>query len=261
MSAPANSRVRRVALLAGSAAGLALLIFAFAALQARTPTEPRPQEQSRLLSAQASEALRSGDETLAAALAERALRLDTRNSDAAGVAEQVSKRRSARAAGGGSGVGDEPEPKAPEPEQPPSGDSAFAGPIEGLELLLPQTFDGFAFGAPVALDGEASISASASRKTGPTRILWAIHDVGEESSAKKFMNDTSRQLYGSDSRDVEIDGADAYFGTDGMRFATVVYSRGRYVFEVLVSGTDGAPADYRDVTVSAAKAFGDGPRR
>ena len=117
------------------------------------------------------------------------------------------------------------------------------------------------FGAPVALEGEASISASSSKRTGPTRVLWAIHDVGEERSAKKFINDTSRRLYGSDSRDVQIDGADAYFGTDGMRFATVVYSRGRYVFEVLVSGTDDAPVQYRDVAVNAAKAFGDEPRR
>lgn len=262
MPAPANTRVRRVALLAGSAAGLALLIFVFAALQARTPGEPQSSEQSRLLSSQASEALRSGDETLAAALAERALRLDTRNSDAASVVEQVAKRRSTRAARGGSEERDQPDGQDQEPGQPPANpDSAFADPIPGLETLLPQTFDGYAFGAPVAFEGEASISASASRKSGPTRILWAIHDAGEERAAKEFTKETSRQLYGSDSRDVEIDGADAYFGTDGMRFATVVYSRGRYVFEVLVSGTGDAPAHYRDVAVNAAMAFGDEPRR
>lgn len=262
MSSLVNSRVRRLALLAGSAAGLALLIFLFAALQARTPGEPQASEQSRLLSTQAGEALRSGDETLAATLAERALRLDTRNSAATGIAEQVAKRRSTRAAGGGSEEGDQSDAQSPEPGQPAdSGDLAFAGPIEGLETLLPQTFDGYVFGAPVALEGEASISASASRRAGPTRILWAIHDAGKERSAKEFLNSTSRRLYGSDSGDVEIDGADAYFGTDGMRFATVVYRRGRYVFEVLVSGTDDAPVRYRDVAVSAAKAFGEDPRR
>lgn len=262
MAAPGSTRNRRVAVLAGSVAGLAVLIFAFAALQARTPVEPRAQAQSRLLSAQASEALRSGDETLAAALAERALKLDTGNSEAAGVTEQVAERRSTRAAGGGSGAGDEPPRQDSEPGKPSEdGDALFAGSIEDLSLLLPDAFDDYAFGVPVALEGEASISASAPRKSGPTRILWAIHDAGEERAAQEFKNDTSRQLYGSDARDVQIDGADAYFGTDGMRFATVVYSRGRYVFEVLVSGTDDAPADYRDVAVDAAQAFGDDPRR
>lgn len=258
-------------MLAGSAAGLALLIFAFAALQTRSPAEPQAREQSRLLSAQASEALRSGDETLAAALAQRALTLDTRNSQAAGVAQQVVERRSTRTPeqderadeSERSDPDPDPEPQTePEPGGPTAdGDSGFDDPIEELSLLLPESFDGYTFGMPVALEGEASVSASASGKVGPTRILWAIHTVGSKSEAREFINRTSRQLYGSDAGDVQIDGADAYFGTDGMRFATVVYSRGRHVFEVLVSGTDDAPAGYRDVAVGASKAFGDTPRR
>lgn len=265
MTTPADTRARRIAVLAGSAAGLALLIFAFAAFQARSPVEPQAREQSRLLSAQASGALRSGDETLAAALAGRALALDSRNPEAAGVADQVTKRRSTRTADGGSGVADEtkqPEPAEPVPGEPGGdGDAAFDDPVEEPAALLPQSFDGYTFGMPVALEGEVSVSASASRKTGPTRILWAIHDVRSKAGAQEFMNGTSRQLYGSDAQDVDIEGADAYFGTDGMRFATVVYSRGRYVFEVLVSGTDDAPAGYRDVAVGASMAFEDTPRR
>lgn len=263
MSTPKNIGARRIAVLAGSVAGLAMLILIFAALQTRGPAEPQSREQSRLLATQAADALRSGDETLALALAERALLLDTRNSAAAGVTERVAARRSARKPDGGTGGAREPsraEPvsAAPEPAEPTkAGDPGFDEPIKDLAVLLPASFEGYSVGTAVALEGEASLSASASGKTGPNKIVWAVHDTGSRRGAQDFISDTSKKLYGSDARDVRIDEVDAYFGTDGTRFATVVYSRGRHVFEVLVSGTDDAPAGYRDVAMAASKAFGD----
>ena len=42
---------------------------------------------------------------------------------------------------------------------------------------------------------------------------------------------------------MSIDGAPGYFGTDGTRYATYVYVRGRYAFEVLVTGNGRNPKE------------------
>ena len=56
---------------------------------------------------------------------------------------------------------------------------------------------------------------------------------------------------------MSIDGAPGYFGTDGTRYATCVYVRGRYAFEVLVTGNGKDPKELRTLAQEAAKAFQD----
>ena len=50
------------------------------------------------------------------------------------------------------------------------------------------------------------------------------------------MSVVSKKSFDKDGTSVSIDGAPGYFGTDGTRYATCVYVRGRYAFEVLVTG-------------------------
>ena len=53
--------------------------------------------------------------------------------------------------------------------------------------------------------------------------LWAVHDREDAAGAQEFVDGVSKTAYPENASQIEIDGATAYFGTNGQRYATVVY--------------------------------------
>lgn len=259
MTAPRTpTRLRLAVRWATGVAVIAAVILGVAALQPgpRADDPDSSSESGAFLARRATEVLESGDETGALSFAERALAVDPGNKAAVSVADEVERRRSS----GSEGTEPPPGGDASGGGAGPQSDEAFLSDIGNLAALLPETFADYALGSAVELDGEVSLSATPDNAGARVqRIVWAVHDAGTRDGAAAFVSKTSEVLYSKDVSSAVIDGATAYVGTDGTRYASAVYTRGRYVFEVLVSGTDGAPAGYRDVAVAAAKAFADTP--
>jgi hypothetical protein len=144
--------------------------------------------------------------------------------------------------GGGSGGG--------------SGTLNSSGKISDLGAALPTAFAGYSVGVPSKQGADAVVSATPlAGAAAAQRIIWAVHDRGSASSAKSFVTKVSKTTYEVDAANVTIRGISAYYGTDGMRFATVVFTREQYVFEVLGTAASGDPDVVRSTVLSAAGAF------
>jgi hypothetical protein len=152
------------------------------------------------------------------------------------------------------------QPSNPKPTTPAPTPDAFLQPVKDLKALLPKSVPGYAMGTATGNKTDVAVSGS---PTDPealaSRCVWTVHDRGKPSEAKAFVEDVSKELYASDAAAPTIDGVPAYFGTDGTRFATVVYVRGRYVFEVVLTKLDGSPEQLQGEAEAAAKAFPDKP--
>jgi uncharacterized protein (DUF2252 family) len=113
---------------------------------------------------------------------------------------------------------------------------------------------------PQIVDTDAQVSGEPS--TRGVRVIWAVHDRGSAATAAKFISAVSKKSYPKNAQTVSIDGATAYLGTDGGRYATAAYVRGRYVFEVIVSlqeASSSAVAQAVPIARDAAVAFPDTP--
>ena len=81
-----------------------------------------------------------------------------------------------------------------------------------------------------------------------------MRDEKTVKGAQAFVRKTTNVLYDKNPATVSVHGVSAHYGTDGGQIATVTYTRGRYVFEVLLT-TQMGPA----TGTQAAAAFGDAP--
>ena len=233
--------------------------------------------RAAVLAGQAAAAAQSGDATSALSLARQALVLDANNAQAKSVVAEVSASGSgASGQGGTSGQGGSSgngSTSTSSTGQSGSGgttrtptsstaspDTGYAAALADMSTLLPKGLSGYVLDPPVKTKADASRSGSPKRATDvASNILWSVHDVKTVSAAHSFVTKTSSMLYGSDKASVTVHGITAYFGTDGTRFATVVYTRGRYVFEVLVTANAVAPSKLQTLAVTAAGAFTDPP--
>jgi hypothetical protein len=124
-----------------------------------------------------------------------------------------------------------------------------------VATLLPRSYPAFALGSVSKVGADAVITGSPTNSsTGITRIAWAVHDRESDVAAADFIAKTSKSVYTHDPMTIVVNGTPAYFATDGKQFATVVYTRGRYVFELVIT-TSEAPATERKAAEAAAAAF------
>lgn len=265
---------RRAELLAGgvTVAVLVAVVLLFSALGSpgdiRGPQDASsPATQAQKLAIDAGEALASGDTTLAVTLADQALALDSTNQSAAQVKEQAQRARTAsssnpknpevadsNAANPSNPAIDEPDDPS-KPGDPAFDDSAFEAEVSDLAVLLPASFSGFLFGDVAVGGSDAQVSGTAQAPSSEARqITWAVHNLGSRAAAESFITKTSKVLYDKDAQTIRIDGTPSYFGTDGTRYATAVYVRGMYVFEVLISG-DVDPSKHRQLAINAGRVF------
>lgn len=260
-------RVRRALALGGGAFALAGVVFAGAALSVPRQSEaPRkvvtslsPVAESQRLIGEAEKALASDETTKAKDLLRQALALDPSSEkagelldevdDDTGSSEQTTSANSTSAPTDGAGPGG---------GSPAVDDSAFEVKVD-VKSLLPSAIPGYAMGTVVAESADAVVTAEpqpaseAFRKL--VRVLLTVRDRGSSSSADKFVTDVSKRLYAQGAAEVSVSGTPAYFGTDGKRLATVVFVRGRYVFEVLATADTVTASELQPYLLTVAGTF------
>lgn len=237
---------------------LAVAITLFVAFGGSSPdpdvvVERPATQQSREAYSNAQELIASGDTTAAVAQLRVAVQLDPSNTAAKEELDRIvgDAQKPQTDPGGG-----DPPTSTPAPVDP----GVFTKPISPMSKLLPTKMSGFEFGARQSVKDSANVPASPETLGGPvSRLLWTVYDMGSEAAAKGFVAKNSKSTFPVDAGTVNIDGASAYQGTDGTHFAVVVYTRGRYVFEVVGTVLTGDPADGKGLVVTAAKAFPEKP--
>ena len=217
-------------------------------------------DESTRLYEQALEALASNDETAAVILLQKAIALDSTNTAARDELTKIVGARASEQPKSGNDSEDMPEsPDSPDDliENP---DEGFTEAVEDLGALLPASLEGYEFGMVTVLGSDANVSADPT-SSGPvdvvTRALFSVHDLQNPDAAKSFIASVTKVAFPENSADVTAGGVPAYFGTDGARFATVAFSRGRFAFEVILTTDSGAPGTLLDLSVVAAAAFPD----
>lgn len=242
---------------------LAAVIVGVAALS--SPTESKPEtslglaqsgDQAQQYAQQAEAALASGDTTAAVAFATTALKTDPNNTTALRVIRRARTSQSGGSSNGDSNDDDEPSGGT----QTPDPDKGFTSRLSKFRGLLPKSFAEYFLGDVTTTKREAQVAATPiSAGQEANQLIWTVHETDSKAEAQQFITSVSKTLYANDASALTIDGAKAYFGTDGTRFATVAYVRGIYVFEVLITGNGTQPKNLKALAQKAAKAFADAP--
>lgn len=208
-----------------------------------------PQQESDRAYQQGLAAERSGDTTAAVAAFTAAIKLSPNNSAAKDALEKAKQSQSAsttKTSKGSSSTG--------ESTTTPAGVDPFQGKTAQITSLVPTTYPGFSLGAPI---GDSSSVTLAGAKAGPgggiTHIQWSVYDRETASGASSFIKKVTKPLFGKSTASVQVHGLPATFGTDGIRLAAVYYSRGQYVFEVVLTARTLSTA--KASAVQAAGAF------
>jgi hypothetical protein len=230
-------------------------VAAFGPGNSRTPSSVVVPTESQQLTQDANKAAASGDATSAATLARKAIGLDPTNQAAKNALDQATKQQAAGAKSSVTGSSSSSSAGKTTP------DTGFTTRVADINLLLPTSFPDYSMGSPVVSGGDTVESGSPSSSAATAQhLVWAVHDRESGSAARTFITKVSKASYPVNGASVTIDGAPGYYGTDGARYATVAYVRGRYVFEVLGSAT-GNPEALRATVIKAAQAFPDSPAK
>lgn len=152
----------------------------------------------------------------------------------------------------------DPTPPSTPPVVPPKTDEEYLKALGDLRVLLPSAVEGYEFGAPEGVTPVTVMPVDAT-PSGPyrrlSRAVVSVHDRGTASAASAFVSGVSKTAYPDDAASVTVGSRTAYFGTDGQHLATVSFARGRYAFEVIVTASNEAPEDVRDIALQLAAAF------
>lgn len=133
-------------------------------------------------------------------------------------------------------------------------------PLNSLKVLLPTKYASYTVGSPVEVGSDAVVSATAADAgKGAQHVEWSVHDRKTSSDAMAFVDTADKKLYPKNAAQVTVSGTSAYFGTDGTQFATIVYRRGRYVFQVVLNAPGASPATLQTQAEQAAAAFPTAP--
>jgi len=208
--------------------------------------------ESNALYGQALAAQQSGDLNRAADLAGAAVAADPNNAEAKKLLTTL-RSGSSGSSGGSSGSGGTSTPNT---TTSPTAQSVYTTKIKDLTSVLPTTFPDYDLMGTMQVKRDASVTGQPTVSNGVVANLsWTVHDRSTTSSAKSFVSKTSKSAYSHDGATVTAGGTKAYFGTDGTKFATIVFTRGRYVFEVILTSARNSPADTKDAAIRAANAF------
>jgi hypothetical protein len=247
-----------VAVLALVLIGLGLL----GPLRGKQPSSQNPitlstqTATSQGLYQQAVQAQASGDLTRAAQLAQAALEADPNNSEAKVLLRAVKNTNAGSTTTSTTPTSSSATTPAADP------DAVFRKKYENLMSLLPTGTPGFAFDPAMQFGPDITMSGNrVPGVRGTTQIAWAVHDMKTSAAAKSFVTKTSKKLFQKDAGSVTVHGVKRYFGTDGTRFATVSFARGRYAFEVLITVNGIDPKTVKAVASEAANAFPESPHQ
>lgn len=215
-----------------------------------------PATSSQALYTQALQAQASGDLTRTVQLAQAAVDADPNNAEAKALL--VTARNAAPKP---TSTSTPAKPSTPTSTVPAvDRDAAFRKKFENLAALMPTATVGFSFDTPLQFKRDITMSGNKvpAGKT-VTQMAWAVHDLKTAAAAKSFVSKTSKKLFPKDAGSITIHGTKAYFGTDGTRFATVSFARGRYAFEVLITVDGVDPKTVKALATAAGTAFPESP--
>lgn len=221
------------------------------------PTATAAHDRSEQLRSQAEALLASGETTAALVIAQSAVDADPANTAARALVDRIS------------GAATAPAPTSTTTANPPSSsttttpnarprtspDAGYLQPVSDMAALIPTAYAGWSFDQPLKFEDNVSVSASPEKAAAAgQKLQWTVRDEGSPAKARDFAARTSKRLYSKHPATVTVHGVSARYGTDGGVIASITYTRGRYVFELLFSTSVGRAAGVR-----AASAFRDTP--
>lgn len=242
----------RVLVWIAAAVFLAVAILVFGSLG---PTDdekkvPGSKERAATIASQAQDALSREETATAHRLALRALELDATNTTARSVADE-------------SDAQERTDTDAEVPAEPAGvrDDTAYLKPSPNLTALLPGTIASWVREPPTMVGPDAVItydpSGGSEAARTVTHALLSVHDRGSTAAAEKFPVEVHGKLYALDVSSSRVGVIDSVrFGTDGSGVAAVVFTRGRFVFEVQVAVQPSVdPAAVRGIALQLAGAL------
>lgn len=258
---PGGARGRIWIVTVATAVILAIAITVFAAFGPGAGDDEPPKspatQQSDDAYRRAMMAMESSQTDTAIALLNTAVKLDPTNDDARRALESLTVPSDQDSPGDTpqSRTATDPAPGGPSPAAPAP---EFMKPVSPMTLLLPTTSTDFVLGARLAEKDSATVSGSPRTRGGElSRVLWTVYDAGSPEKAVQFVSRTSKVAFPRDAGTVSVDGASAYFGSDGTRFACIVYTRGRFVFETVGTVTGPVPTGAKSAVMNAARSYPD----
>ncbi|MBS3974080.1 MAG: hypothetical protein KGZ89_04355 [Actinobacteria bacterium] len=168
-----------------------------------------------------------------------------------------------RTAGDGrpTGAGDPEMLAAGAATTPGEGDTAAPGeweaPVDDISALLPEKVDGLSRGSVTKDEFNAVVPfdpVAGGPYAGARRVLMSVRYADSVEVARSYRDQVSKVVYPKNSAAVTVQGINGYFGTDGRSLATVSFTRGRFVFEVVVTAI-GDPAALKDAALRIASTF------
>ena len=186
--------------------------------------------------------LESGDTTGALAVLQDRLTVDSSDSDAAALIDEIES------------TPPKEEPDEATPDDPPPNETDAAtrmlDPVEDLSILLPGDVEGFTSGIVVTGPSDVQVNfdpvVGSDTEVDIRTALVAVHDLQDHQSALAFVENVSRAGYPADGEVLSLSGVEAYYGTDGAARSTISFAVGRFAFEV-VAAAGGADASYARV--------------
>ncbi len=200
------------------------------------------------LYAEAQTALAAGDTKLAASKLAQVLALDP--------TYRKAKEQAASIAKGGKPAPDTtPAPSAPTtvttPITPPK-PGEDPGTVGALGKWTPDTITGFAAGK-VLSDALTVSREYVPTGSSPTKGLVIVAEQFRTAAdAKRGVEQQVKRTHGKDAATLSVNGHDAYFGTDGRRFAAIGFTDGA-VMVALELTTDKSPQNLRSLAEQVAK--------
>ena len=206
-------------------------------------------------------ALAEGDFENAEALALKAIEADPDHTAAKSLLAQVRRDRPAanKAPASNSGAPDadtgDPEDKTP-PEDPekPNVDDGYTQPLDSLGALLPREIDGYVRGSVEDGKTSAILSLRPAAAQPVSSAVLSVIDQGSVDAARAYVATVNKEAYTGNAAAVTIGQMAGRFGTDDLGHATAVFSRGRFVFETVVT-TGADPASVKTTVLQLASRF------
>jgi hypothetical protein len=125
-----------------------------------------------------------------------------------------------------------------------------------MKSLVPTSFADYSLDFALQIGRDVSVSARPAKSgVAMANVTWSVHDRKTAASAKSFITKTSKSAYSHNGASVTVGGTTGYFGTDGTKFATVSFVRGRYAYEIIATAPGNSPADMKNDALRAAAAF------
>lgn len=124
-----------------------------------------------------------------------------------------------------------------------------------LVSLLPASLSGFSAGKIDQGEGYAGRSYRPDDTERMQSFLATVHNGGTLSGAEQFINRVDKVGFPQDARNTTVNGYAAYFGTDGVTYATLAWAKGVIVYELQAHASAGNPADLEADLRGIAAAF------